>query len=260
MTLTTRTVLVRMRRGIRTSAATVQRNFPDVAPFAVLVRPGRSGELEEKMYGRKNMSKGSNRRPCQLTREEEEQRWIDAFGPRPIPNVMSTADRESLRDYLTELHDREDLDWQFERTRENEQRDRETGGDVPADGHEGGDLHAKGPELPRTDPAIEALDAAEATRRYNESFWHGPDYRGEYTCPHGVGHGNHIHGCDGCCSRDDFPGQSAMRITNVPLERAGQGFEDGIPRKEGRCKHCGGVVYSCRGEMPLSCSGCASDF
>lgn len=36
-------------------------------------------------------------------------------------------------------------------------------------------------------------------------FWTGPGYRGEYNCPHGVGHGNHIHGCDGCCQRDDFP-------------------------------------------------------
>jgi len=38
-------------------------------------------------------------------------------------------------------------------------------------------------------------------------FWVGPGYRGEYECPHGVGHGNHIHGCCGfrCCSRDDFP-------------------------------------------------------
>lgn len=36
-------------------------------------------------------------------------------------------------------------------------------------------------------------------------FWTGPGYRGEYSCPHGVGHGNHIHGCDGCCQREDFP-------------------------------------------------------
>lgn len=38
-----------------------------------------------------------------------------------------------------------------------------------------------------------------------EPFWIGPGYRGEYQCPHGVGHGNHIHGCDGCCSLPDFP-------------------------------------------------------
>ncbi len=39
----------------------------------------------------------------------------------------------------------------------------------------------------------------------NSPFWTGPGYRGEYRCPHGIGHGNHVHGCDGCCSRDDFP-------------------------------------------------------
>ena len=31
------------------------------------------------------------------------------------------------------------------------------------------------------------------------------DGRLEYICEHEVGHGNHVHGCDGCCSRDDFP-------------------------------------------------------
>jgi len=36
-------------------------------------------------------------------------------------------------------------------------------------------------------------------------FWRGPGYRGEYQCPHGVGHGRHIHSCDGCCKRWDFP-------------------------------------------------------
>jgi len=33
------------------------------------------------------------------------------------------------------------------------------------------------------------------------------DGRIEYTCEHGVGHGNHVHGCCGysCCMRKDFP-------------------------------------------------------
>lgn len=40
-----------------------------------------------------------------------------------------------------------------------------------------------------------------------QPYWNGPGYRGEYTCPCGVGHGNHIHGCCGlkCCTREDFP-------------------------------------------------------
>ena len=36
-------------------------------------------------------------------------------------------------------------------------------------------------------------------------YWEKSRYRGQYTCIHGVGHGNHVHGCDGCCARDDFP-------------------------------------------------------
>jgi len=26
----------------------------------------------------------------------------------------------------------------------------------------------------------------------------------EYACPHGVGHGKGVHGCDGCCSHPSF--------------------------------------------------------
>ena len=36
------------------------------------------------------------------------------------------------------------------------------------------------------------------------------DGRIEYNCEHHIGHGNHIHGCDGCCDRDDFPGKEEM--------------------------------------------------
>lgn len=50
---------------------------------------------------------------------------------------------------------------------------------------------------------------SDATRREFERapYWNGPGYRGEYSCPCGVGHGNHVHGCCGkaCCTRDDFP-------------------------------------------------------
>ncbi len=40
--------------------------------------------------------------------------------------------------------------------------------------------------------------------------------RMEWTCPCGVGHGNHDHGCCGesCCSRDDFPGRAVAANTN----------------------------------------------
>jgi len=41
-----------------------------------------------------------------------------------------------------------------------------------------------------------------------DSFlWIYSGYRKEWYCPHGVGHGKDIHGCDGCCSRHDFPGK-----------------------------------------------------
>jgi hypothetical protein len=30
------------------------------------------------------------------------------------------------------------------------------------------------------------------------------DYRQELYCPHGIGHGHHVHGCDGCCSKKEW--------------------------------------------------------
>ena len=47
-----------------------------------------------------------------------------------------------------------------------------------------------------------------------EPFWlPAPRASGrmEWTCPCGVGHDNHDHGCCGkeCCARDDYPGRMA---------------------------------------------------
>lgn len=52
----------------------------------------------------------------------------------------------------------------------------------------------------------------EVCNKCKKGFWQdGPraDGRMEWTCPHGVGHGNHVHGCcgSGCCSREDYPGR-----------------------------------------------------
>ena len=33
------------------------------------------------------------------------------------------------------------------------------------------------------------------------------DGRMEWNCEHGVGHGQHVHGCDGCCYEEDYPGE-----------------------------------------------------
>ena len=41
------------------------------------------------------------------------------------------------------------------------------------------------------------------------------DGRVEYICEHGVGHGNHVHGCDGCCSREDFPLNKKGKDDNI---------------------------------------------
>jgi len=78
-------------------------------------------------------------------------------------------------------------------------------------------------------------------------------------CFHGIGHR-----CPACKELDEMwkVGGKGKPSGDRPRKPVGQGFEDdGVtPRKEGRCVSCGGAVYAHRGEMPLSCSGCASDF
>lgn len=86
---------------------------------------------------------------------------------------------------------------------------------------------------------------AKASQLRRESYWTGPGYRGEYQCPHGVGHGRHVHGCDGCCKRDDFP----LNDANLEATR-----ETWIA--EGRCGICGSKEA---GGYNI-CSACASDF
>ena len=58
-----------------------------------------------------------------------------------------------------------------------------------------------------SDEEREAALKEQARLAEREPYWTGPGYRGEYSCPHGVGHGNHVHGCceEHCCSRDDYP-------------------------------------------------------
>jgi len=43
-------------------------------------------------------------------------------------------------------------------------------------------------------------------KRMNWVFSRRDDGRVEWRCAHGCGHGNHVHGCDGCCTRSDYPG------------------------------------------------------
>jgi hypothetical protein len=54
--------------------------------------------------------------------------------------------------------------------------------------------------------------------------------RMEWNCPHGIGHGNHIHGCDGCCQREDYPGLKEKPDGEGRLEETEgpEGDEDGV--------------------------------
>jgi hypothetical protein len=49
------------------------------------------------------VGKGSHRRPAAISDAELERRWTDAFGPRPLPNVMSDEERKALLEDLDKL-------------------------------------------------------------------------------------------------------------------------------------------------------------
>ena len=73
-----------------------------------------------------------------------------------------------------------------------------------------------------------------------ERYWSAvrrEDGRREWNCPHGVGHGNHVHGCDGCCGRADFPGRPpAALLTRQTLFK--------VTAEDGTSCHGGSGVWS----------------
>lgn len=113
------------------------------------------------------MSKGSWKRPCFVPKDQYDKNFEAVFGKKK-PNVM--FDEEGL-----------ELD------------------------HAGFPLLKYSPGGSEYDRDREQPQKLASEYSIDEPYWTGPGYRGEYNCPHGVGHGNHAHACDGCCSREDFP-------------------------------------------------------
>jgi hypothetical protein len=68
-------------------------------------------------------------------------------------------------------------------------------------------------ELKTWNPERETKEELNALESPDGPYWQLSGYRGEWSCPHGVGHGNHIHGCDGCCQRADFPGRRQDEVS-----------------------------------------------
>jgi hypothetical protein len=85
------------------------------------------------------------------------------------------------------------------------------------------------------------------------------DGRQEWLCPHGVGHGNHVHGCcqNGCCSRADYPGHFQQ---NVVFRKDGTvGFDWGFaPIKPAPKKVCSTCKYDMTGDCPQPCDAAYS--
>lgn len=67
------------------------------------------------------------------------------------------------------------------------------------------------------------------------------DGRIEYVCEHGVGHGEHIHGCDGCCSREDYPSGTSMTIEEaIKICKANLANDSDVP-----CQQALRVLIEC---------------
>ena len=47
----------------------------------------------------------------------------------------------------------------------------------------------------------------------------------EWTCPHGVGHGLGVHGCEGCCGHSSFRDQVYPQIKTLIMKSKADNFE-----------------------------------
>lgn len=124
------------------------------------------------------MGKGDQRRPSVVPRDQIRDNYEAVFGAKP-PNIMSNADRAAVG-----------------LPSDNAQLFAVPPIPVPCRGCASIDTHVDSSGCVSCDWCT-----------HTGPFWKGPGYRGEYSCPHGVGHGNHVHGCCGykCCTRPDFP-------------------------------------------------------
>lgn len=74
------------------------------------------------------------------------------------------------------------------------------------------------------------------------------DGRMEWNCEHGVGHGNHVHGCDRCCSLPDYPGVISCPFCGKPMLSQGwmpvyQARDTGIITYRCGNSYCRAVAY-----------------
>jgi len=137
------------------------------------------------------MSKGSRPRPCDKKRFGEN--YDRVFGAKPLNIWNDAPPKEDSNEVQGNTGDG---------TRDSADSGRASS--VPQEPGGAPDSQTEAPVEPsprgnrQAPPGMHPLDT---------DYWTWSGYRGEYTCPHGVGHGNHIHGCceEQCCQRDDFP-------------------------------------------------------
>jgi hypothetical protein len=120
---------------------------------------------------------GKGDRFRKVDKKKYDENFERVFGIKKF-NIMSNEDRKEL------IYD----------------RDGKIGRNISSDRYDSGNIY-------ETCQDASGQKRRSKTKTKTETFWTGPGYRGEYSCPHGVGHGNHIHGCcqERCCTREDFP-------------------------------------------------------
>ncbi|MHC4509536.1 MAG: hypothetical protein ACYTAO_11350 [Planctomycetota bacterium] len=190
------------------------------------------------------MSKGSQRRPCNKARFDAE--YDRVFGAKRLNVWEDAPPKEESPEEVAEKS--AELDAILEGTNQkigelpngiqggagDGARDRADSGsvhDVPQEPGGRVDSQAAGPVA---SPTLRNCSPAPGKHPFDTDYWTYSGYRGEFNCPHGVGHGNHVHGCcqEHCCTRPDFP----------LLEVA-------------PCPHCKSVEYTPGGEYCDVCGG-----
>jgi hypothetical protein len=163
------------------------------------------------------MSKGSRSRPCDKQRFDEN--YARVFGKKR-PNVCRDAPPKEESEepcpgcggsgYLEGANwcpcREKDADEIQGSTRDGT-RDRTSSGRVAQVPQEPGRALDSQTAEPVEPPPRGNRQALPGRYPLDTDYWTDPGYRGEFNCPHGVGHGNHIHGCceEQCCQRADFP-------------------------------------------------------
>ncbi len=175
------------------AAAALRKSTVAIRYAATASAPTRSSSVNNRRN--QPMSKGSRFRPC--NKKQFDKNYARVFGSKKLNVWQGAPPEEDSNGIQGNTGDG---------TRDSADSGRAT--DVPEKSGREPDSQAA---EPMESPPCGNCYPPPGEHPLDTNYWTWSGYREEYTCPHGVGHGDHVHGCDGCCTRDDFPLKRKVR-------------------------------------------------